>query len=141
MSDSTAQVVIVGSGSAGFAAALAAKEAGLEPLILESTGKLGGSAAMSGGGAWIPNNRLMRQAGVHDSLEDARKYMDLTIGDVGPASSPERRETFLREGPRLVEWLESLGFRFHTKKVTRITILNCRAAAATVVWWIRSRLI
>lgn len=47
----TNQVVVVGSGSAGFAAALAAKEAGLEPIIIESTDKLGGSSAMSGGGA------------------------------------------------------------------------------------------
>ncbi len=113
MEDSSKKVVVVGSGSAGFTAALAAKEAGLEPLIVESTDKLGGSSAMSGGGAWIPNNPLMLRAGVHDSVEEARKYMDLTIGEVGPASSPERREAFLREGPRMVEWLESLGLRYH----------------------------
>ncbi len=116
MNDALKTVVIVGSGSAGFAAAIAAKEAGLEPIIIESTGKLGGSSAMSGGGAWIPNNPLMLRAGTHDSYEDARKYMDRTIGDVGPASSPERRETFLREGPKMVEWLESLGMRFHYGK-------------------------
>ncbi len=113
MENQSKTVVIVGSGSAGFTAAIAAKEAGLEPLIVESTDKLGGSSAMSGGGAWIPNNPLMLRAGVHDSYEDARKYMDLTIGDAGPASSPERRETFLREGPKMVAWLESLGLRFH----------------------------
>lgn len=113
MDEITKKVVIVGSGSAGFLAALAAKEAGLDPLILESTGMLGGSSAMSGGGAWIPNNPLMRKAGVPDTYEDARHYMDLTIGEVGPASSPERREAFLREGPRMVEWLTGLGFRFY----------------------------
>lgn len=113
MEDSSKRVIIVGSGSAAFTAALAAKEAGMEPLILESTGKLGGSSAMSGGGAWIPNHPLMRQAGVPDSYEDARKYMDLTIGEVGPASSPERREAFLREGPRMIDWLTSLGMRFY----------------------------
>jgi len=113
MENVSKQVVVVGSGSAAFTAALAAKEVGLEPLIVESTGKLGGSSAMSGGGAWIPNNPLMLKAGVPDSYEDAKMYMDRTIGDVGPASSPERREAFLREGPRMVEWLTSLGFRFY----------------------------
>ncbi len=108
-------VVVVGSGSAAFTAALAAKEAGLEPIIIESTGLLGGSSAMSGGGAWIPNNPLMLKAGVHDSYEDAQMYMDRTIGDAGPASSLERRDAFLREGPRMVEWLTSLGFRFYYK--------------------------
>ncbi len=116
MEDISKKVVIVGSGSAGFTAALAAKEAGLDPIILESTDKLGGSSAMSGGGAWIPNNPVMLRAGTQDSYADARKYMDLTIGDAGPASSPERRETFLREGPKMVEWLESLGFRYHYGK-------------------------
>jgi succinate dehydrogenase/fumarate reductase flavoprotein subunit len=116
MADNSKTVVVVGSGSAGFAAAIAAKEAGLEPIIVESTDKLGGSSAMSGGGAWIPNNPLMLRAGTHDSYEEARMYMDRTIGEVGPASSPERRETFLREGPKMVEWLESLGFRFHYGK-------------------------
>jgi hypothetical protein len=106
------QVVIVGSGSAAFTAALAASEAGLEPLMVESTGLVGGSSAMSGGGLWIPNNPLMLRAGVHDSYEDARLYMDTVIGDVGPASSPQRREAFLREGPRMLEWLTGLGFRF-----------------------------
>lgn len=67
---------------------------------------------MSGGGLWVPNNPLMLKAGVHDSYEDAKLYLDRVIGDVGPASSPERREAFLREGPRMVEWLTQLGFRF-----------------------------
>jgi succinate dehydrogenase/fumarate reductase flavoprotein subunit len=112
MENSSKKVVVVGSGSAGITAALAAKEAGLEPMIVESTSLLGGSSAMSGGGLWIPNNPLMLKAGVHDSYEEAKLYMDTVIGEVGPASSRERRETFLREGPRMVEWLSGLGFRF-----------------------------
>ena len=116
MPDSSKTVLIVGSGSAALVAAISAKESGLEPIVVESTAKIGGSSAMSGGGAWIPNNPLMLKAGTPDSYEDARKYMDLTIGEVGPASSPERRETFLREGPKMVEWLQNLGMRFHYGK-------------------------
>ena len=112
MESSAKKVVVVGSGSAGFTAALAAKEAGLEPVIVESTSRLGGSSAMSGGGLWVPNHPLMEQAGVHDSYEGAMTYMDTVIGDAGPASSPERREAYLREGPRMVEWLARLGFRW-----------------------------
>lgn len=116
MPDSSKTVLIVGSGSAALVAAISAKESGLEPIVVESTAKIGGSSAMSGGGAWIPNNPLMLKAGTPDSYEDARKYMDLTIGEVGPASSTERRETFLREGPKMVEWLQNLGMRFHYGK-------------------------
>jgi succinate dehydrogenase/fumarate reductase flavoprotein subunit len=106
------KVVIIGSGSAALTAAIAAKESGLEPLVIESTDLVGGSSAMSGGGLWIPNNPLMLKAGVRDSYKDALKYMNKTIGQVGPASSAERRETFLREGPKMVEWLTGLGFHF-----------------------------
>ncbi len=112
MENSSKIVVVVGSGSAALTAALAAKEAGLDPIVLESTKLVGGSSAMSGGGLWIPNNPLMLKAGVHDSYQDAKLYMDTTIGDVGPASSPERREAFLREGPRMIEWLTEIGYRF-----------------------------
>jgi succinate dehydrogenase/fumarate reductase flavoprotein subunit len=116
MDNNSSTVIVVGSGSAALTAALAANESGLDPIVIESTDLIGGSSAMSGGGAWIPNNPVMLRAGTHDSYEDARKYMDLTIGDVGPASSPVRSEVFLREGPKMVEWLESLGFRYHYGK-------------------------
>lgn len=112
-SDSSKSVVVVGSGAAALTAALAAKEAGLEPLVVERMDTIGGSSGMSGGGMWVPNNPLMLQAGVPDSYEQARLYMDTVIGDVGPASSPQRRDAFLRQGPRMVEWLSRLGFRFH----------------------------
>lgn len=34
------------------------------------------------------------------------------IGDVGPASSHERRHAYLTEGPAAVKWLEDLGFKW-----------------------------
>ena len=110
--DYVADVVVVGTGSAALTAALAVKESGREPLLLESTELVGGSSAMSGGGLWIPNNPIMRAAGVQDSYEAGRTYMDDVIGDVGPASSPERRHAFLTEGPAMIAWLQQLGFHF-----------------------------
>lgn len=114
--DHLTDVVVVGSGAAAAVTALAAKEAGLEPVILESTGMVGGNSAISGGGLWIPNNHLMRKAGVADSYEEARRYLDHVLDHVdhpegaGQASSPARREAYLRQGPEMVRWLEDLGF-------------------------------
>ena len=106
-----ADVVIVGSGAAGLVAGLVVAERGLRCLVLEKSELVGGSSGLSGGGLWIPANPLMRAAGVPDAVEDARRYLEAVIGDAGPASSPARREAFLRTGPALVAFLRGLGLR------------------------------
>lgn len=110
--DHTTDVLIVGSGAAALTTALTVAERGLKPLVLESTALLGGNSAISGGGLWIPNNHVMKRAGQDDSYEEARAYLDACVGDVGPASSPRRREAFLKQGPEMVRWLERLGFEW-----------------------------
>lgn len=110
--DLVKDVVVVGSGSAALTSALAAADGGADVLVVESTDLVGGSSAMSGGGLWIPNNPVMRADGIEDSYEKARRYLDVCIGDVGPASSPERRHAFLTEGPAMVAFLQRLGVRF-----------------------------
>jgi succinate dehydrogenase/fumarate reductase flavoprotein subunit len=104
-------LLVVGAGAAGLVAALVARESGLDVLVVEKTDKVGGSSALSGGGLWIPDNPLMRAAGVHDSAEEALTYLEGIVGDVGPASSRERKEAFLRAGPVMITFLQGLGVR------------------------------
>ena len=96
-----ADIVIIGSGAGGMAAALAAHAAGLKPLIVEKTQYYGGSTARSGGGIWIPNNYLMREAGVADSFEEARTYLQATVGE---RSSAKSRDAYLRQSVEMIEW-------------------------------------
>ncbi len=110
--DSTVDVVIVGSGGGGMVAALAAADAGASALVLEKQERIGGSTAMSGGIVWVPNNPVMRAAGVSDSYEDAMAHFEAVVGDVGPASSFERRHAFLTAGPEMVTFLQQGGVRF-----------------------------
>ena len=107
----TTDVVVVGSGAGGLTAAIAARDAGSEVIVLESTDKVGGSTAKSGGGFWIPNNPYMKACGVNDSYEAALTYMNEIIPEKGPASSRELRETYLKTGPEMLKWLEGLGFK------------------------------
>ena len=74
-------LLVAGSGAGAMATALAAKLKGLDAVVLEKTEYYGGSTALSGGGLWIPDNYLMAEAGIHDSLEDARIYMNNTVGE------------------------------------------------------------
>ena len=107
--DESVDLVIAGSGGGGVVAALVAIDAGLEPLVLEKQAIVGGSTGMSGGIIWMPNNPLMRAEGVADSHEDGLAYLEDVVGDAGPASSPERRETFLTEGYQMLTFLQRKG--------------------------------
>lgn len=114
--DYRTDVVIVGSGAGALVAALTVREQGLEPLVLEKTELVGGSSAMSGGGLWVPNNPVSREAGLEDSFEAAWAYLEAVVPEQGPASSPERRRAFLEYGPRMVEFLRGLGFRWRAAR-------------------------
>src|SRR3569623_3647433 len=67
---------------------------------------------MSGGVVWLPNNPLMRAAGGADSYEDAMAHFEAVVGDVGPASSYERRHAFLTAGIDMLAFLQQQGIRF-----------------------------
>jgi succinate dehydrogenase/fumarate reductase flavoprotein subunit len=109
--DFTTDFAVVGSGG-GLVGALAAREAGLEALVVEKRDLIGGSTAMSGGIIWLPDNPLLAAEGVADSYEDGMAYFEDVVGDVGPASSFERRDAYLREGPAMVRFLQRLGVEF-----------------------------
>lgn len=73
--DHETDVVVVGSGGAAFAAAVTARQAGAEVIMLERAVRPGGTTLVSGNEYWIPNNSLMLAAGLTDPREDALKYM------------------------------------------------------------------
>lgn len=95
-------IIVVGSGAAGMTAALAAAHNGLSVLIVEKAAKYGGSTARSGGGVWVPGNEALQAAGLEDTPQDARAYLDHIIGD---DVSPERIAAYLDRGPEVISFL------------------------------------
>ena len=110
--DTTVDFVIVGSGGGGMVAALTASVAGASALVLEKQALVGGSTCMSGGVVWVPDNPVMRADGIADSYENAMAHFEAVVGDVGPASSFERRHAFLTAGPEMISFLQGLGVGF-----------------------------
>lgn len=108
----TVDLLVIGSGGGGFAAALAAREAGLEALIVEKQALVGGATAMSGGVLWVPNNALMREEGVPDSVEQALAYIQSVLGDPTPPSSAARRLAYVTAGNEVVDMLRRKGIEF-----------------------------
>jgi 3-oxosteroid 1-dehydrogenase len=103
--DYETDLLVIGSGGGGLTAALTAKLEGLESMVLEKTEYYGGSTAISGGGVWIPNNHLMAEVGIEDSLENVRTYMANSVGDRTPAAN---QEAFITQAPVMLKYLSKL---------------------------------
>lgn len=73
--DTVADVVVVGAGSAGLAAALTAAVRGCSVVVLERAPLAGGTTAKSSATMWIPDNPLMRRLGLVDERTDALRFM------------------------------------------------------------------
>ena len=108
----TTDVVVVGSGGAALVAALAAQAGGVQVTLIEKSGYIGGTTALSGGLVWVPNNRHMGDEGDGDSFDDAFRYLQRVAA--GRRSDDIIREV-LESGPEMVDFLEeSSEVRFET---------------------------
>lgn len=103
------QLLVIGGGLAGFAAALTAAEAGLQVLVLEKTSATGGSSAMSGGCLAFAGTDLQQERGIEDSAE--LLYRDLL--EVGKGESDEALvRAYTDHQLATYEWLKQYGVSF-----------------------------
>ena len=99
-------VIVIGAGAAGMAAASVAAADGLRVLLLEKSEKVGGTTAISGGMVWIPANAKMAAAGLADSPRRPRPISRRPSArsmrrSSGPSSRGRtRRSTISRRAPR-----------------------------------------
>jgi predicted oxidoreductase len=99
-------VLIVGAGAAGLAAAIFARLKGLDVLIIEKSDKIGGTAATSAGTLWIPQNSQAREIGDSDSIVAAATYLDGLIKADTPRTR-RQREAFLSSAAEAIDCLQS----------------------------------
>jgi len=103
-------LVVVGSGAAGLAAAITAKVLGLTVLVLEKEAVVGGTTAWSGGWMWIPNSPLAQAQNKGEPPESsARDYLRETMGEQAFAQHQEKIDIYLDEGPRMVAFFSGTG--------------------------------
>jgi succinate dehydrogenase/fumarate reductase flavoprotein subunit len=94
-------VLVVGSGAAGMAAAVTARHRGLDVLIVEKEPRFGGTTARSGGWLWIPGTSLARAFGICEAPDAARTYLRHEAGNNFDAA---RVDAFLAAGPEAVDF-------------------------------------
>jgi succinate dehydrogenase/fumarate reductase flavoprotein subunit len=110
--DLEADVVVLGSGGAAMTAAISAHDFGAKDVvILEKSGMVGGTTAMSGGMLWIPGNHHQLEAGIEESDDDIVAYLDALAPG---ALDPDTLGAFMENGPELIRYLEDrTPVRFH----------------------------
>ncbi|MGO2450695.1 FAD-dependent oxidoreductase [Pseudomonas taetrolens] len=97
-------VIVLGSGAAGFAAAVTASSRGLKVLLVEKTETFGGTSAISGGAVWLHDTDQARAAGLHLPPEQMRLYLQEVIG---AGYNPELIEAFIQQGREALRYLEA----------------------------------
>lgn len=100
--DRTVDLLVMGSGAAGMAAAVRGHDLGLEVLLVEKTDLVGGNTAMSGGVCWVANNPGMAKEGIADSDEDGFTYLKhITRGEV----PDDKLWLYIRQSKRVLAYL------------------------------------
>jgi fumarate reductase flavoprotein subunit len=139
---STSQdVIVVGGGGSGLAAAVSAAECGARVLLLEKNPQLGGTTGIAIGSFTANRTSMQRAAGIEDRAEehnlDAGKFPPEEIEAV---NNRALRRFFLDSGADTFEWLRGMGISFYgpnpepPNRVPRMhnVIPNAKAYIATL---------
>lgn len=97
-------VLVVGTGASGMSAAVTAAYEGLKVLVVDKASLYGGTTARSGGWLWIPNTRLAKEQGIHESAGAARSYLQ---HEATTHFNPARVDAFLENGPKAIDFFTS----------------------------------
>ncbi|GAB4658940.1 flavocytochrome c [Mycobacterium avium subsp. hominissuis] len=102
-------VVIVGAGAAGLAAAIEASEAGATVLLIEGSDTVGGASRLSSGVIMGAGTRFQQALGIEDSPEALYDfYMTVNQWNVTPGAAWR----LCHEAGPAIEWVADLGVEF-----------------------------
>jgi fumarate reductase flavoprotein subunit len=114
-------VIVIGGGGAGLAAAVEAGNAGATVLLCECADRIGGSTAVSAGLFYACDTPQQRAMGVHDKADEL--YDHLMLMNRWEIEAAVARRYADESGPT-IEWLMQLGVEFddyvHTVALSKV---------------------
>ncbi len=102
----TTDIVVIGAGGAGLTAALEAKNAGKDVIVVEKMPMVGGNSLRATGGLNAAGTPQQEALGIEDSPEI--HYQDTMKGGY-EKNDPELVRTLTNDAPKAVEWLIGIG--------------------------------
>lgn len=108
--DYETDVLVVGFGCAGAAAALEADDAGAAVTVLERASGAGGSSALSGGEIYLGGGTpVQRTCGFTDTAADMTEYLTRALG---PGADEDKIRLYSEESTSHYRWLVEHGVPF-----------------------------
>ncbi len=108
--DETYDVIVVGTGFAGLSAAIEARHAGAEVLVIEKMRTHGGNSIINGGEMAVAGTKWQKEAGIQDSPE---LFMKDLLKAGSNLNHPELARTIAEQSGEALDWCQNfVGARF-----------------------------
>lgn len=104
-----ADVIVIGAGGAGMAAAVSAAEEGAKVIVLEKMPMIGGNTIRSGGAYNAADPEKQKSQGIEDSID---KHYTQTYEGGDKAGDPKLVKVLVQNSLSGKKWLESYGMKF-----------------------------
>jgi succinate dehydrogenase/fumarate reductase flavoprotein subunit len=105
-------VIVVGGGGAGLAAASEVARLGRKVILLEKNPHTGGSTSWSVGSITATNTPHQKKAGIEDSADAHFEDLALHAGALAPRDNLALRRILVDHTTEMLDWLMSLGVVF-----------------------------
>lgn len=106
----TVDLLVCGAGAGGLAAAIEAKLAGAQVLIVEKAGISGGSTTRSGGKLLGAGSKWQKKQGIYDSADMVYDYLMEVGTRRGDLMSPVKTRYMAEHLNSTIDWLSSIDY-------------------------------
>ncbi|HOA18911.1 MAG TPA: flavocytochrome c [Sedimentibacter sp.] len=123
-----AEIVIIGAGGTGLAAAVTAGQEGASVIVLETNGFAGGNLLVSGGVYNSPEPEMQAKQGIEDSPE---LFVQQTLAGGDNIANPELVRILAYNALDGLNWLKELGNEFEDQVIQAPGALHPRSHNTT----------